>query len=114
MKHLFTLLCLIAMNAVFAQSAPLSDVQLNRFLARVGFDPSPSELSALAGLSQTQLAQRLVAQAASNTATLPAPVWVSEPMVTMQMRGQMSREARMDYRSQQNRQTLAMREWWLR
>jgi uncharacterized protein (DUF1800 family) len=68
----------------------------------------------MAGLSQAQLAQRLVAQAVSNTATPPAPAWVSEPMVTLQMRGQMSREERMDYRTLQNRQTLAMREWWLR
>jgi uncharacterized protein (DUF1800 family) len=83
-------------------------------LARAGFDPSPSELRAMTGLSQVQLAQRLVSQAVGNTAVPSSPAWVSESFVSLLARGQMSAEARMEYRTLQNSQTLELRQWWLR
>jgi uncharacterized protein (DUF1800 family) len=118
MKQVLALLLLVltalGMQVSPALSQPLNDAQLDRYLARVGFDPSPAELNSYKGLSQSQLAQRLVTQAAQNSAVPAVPDWVSQPAVSLQTRGNFSQEERMDYRTLQNRQTLELREWWLR
>ena len=92
---------------------PLTPAQLQTFLARAGFDATAAELQRYTGLSQPQLAARLVAEAASNTTTVPTPDWLSTPAVSLETRGKLSPEERMVYRSKQNAQTLALREWWL-
>jgi uncharacterized protein (DUF1800 family) len=114
MKLFITFLISALMGMAGAQATVLSETQLNTFLARSGFDPNFTELSTYSRLSQAQLAQQIVAQAQSNTATPPAPAWVNDTVSTLQMRGSMTQEARMLYRGQQNRQTLALREWWIR
>ncbi len=114
MKKLLALGLSLLIGAVSAQDAVLSGAQLNGYLARAGFDPSFSELERYANLTQTRLAQILVAQAVSNRVTPAAPVWVNEPATYLQARNQFTPEARMQYRGQQNRQTALLREWWLR
>jgi uncharacterized protein (DUF1800 family) len=117
MKYIFTtvLLLLNTLHAqVAAQSAPLTQAQLNLYLARVGFDPSPTELAVYKGLSQSQLAKQLVSLAEKNTAVPAQPDWVSQPAVSQQTRGSFSQEARMAYRTEQNSHMLELRQWWLR
>ncbi len=114
MKKILLVALSLLVGAVSAQDAVLSGAQLNTYLARAGFDPSFAELDQYAQLNQAQLAQKLVSQALSNTATPAPPAWVNEPATTIQARNQLTPEARMQYRGQHNRQTAVLREWWLR
>jgi uncharacterized protein (DUF1800 family) len=116
MKHVFSFLIAAALGWQLspAVSQPLTDAQLNHFLARVGFDPSPAELTIYKGLSQAQLATQLVAKAAQNVAVPTAPEWVGQPAVNLQTRSNFTQEARMAYRTEQNSHTLELRQWWLR
>jgi uncharacterized protein (DUF1800 family) len=114
MKYFFSILLFICSAIAFAQQTALTAAQLNTFLSRVGFDASPAELASFSGLSQHQLAQRVVAQSIGNIATPAAPPWVADPPVTLKMRATMNVEERNTYRMQQNRQTVLLREWWLR
>ena len=109
----FLTLLLSSLTTVAVAQAALTGPQLRTMLARTGFEPNPSELAIYQGLSQAQVAQKLVLDATSNAAQTTAPDWVAAPAVTIAMRQAMADEGRMAYRQLQNRQMLLLREWWL-
>ncbi len=100
------------LQAAAAQAAPLGDAGARQLLTRAGFAPSAAEIAALAGLSQAEAVDRLLAGVQLRAAT-PAPDWIDERIVLPRELQAMGEAEQRAYRQKLVRQSLELRGWWL-
>jgi len=115
MLHRFArVVALIVMSAAagLALATPLGDAGARRLLTRAGFAPPQAEVAMVAGLTQAQAVDRLLA-GVRRTADTPPPAWIGERVILPREIQQMSAEAQRDYRQTLFRQSLELRGWWL-
>lgn len=103
----------VALAAQAAMAEPLGQRAACQLLTRTGFAPTPSQVAALAPLSQAQAVDRLLAGVQRQPRT-PAPAGVDERIVLPRELQQMSEAEQRAYRQTLVRQSLELRGWWLR
>jgi uncharacterized protein (DUF1800 family) len=103
-------LCAAASTAVAAE--PLGFDHARHLLNRTSFAANVDDVATFARLTREQAADRLLAWTAKPRVTQP-PAWVDEPFESLRRVRTLSVEERMQFRREQIRKGIELREWWL-
>jgi uncharacterized protein (DUF1800 family) len=134
---LFIALCLMLTSALTAQAAqnanntprrmrnvhrteatavdadPLDATDARFLLTRTGFEANAAEVALTIGMTREQAVDALLAGARTE-ASAPPPVWVTEPVPSVEARRAWTQDERRDDQREQRRRYDDLRGWWIR